>query len=57
LYKSPIACRQSGHPQKSLVDQLETHLKPVLRGLDYAAFDIDRAFAEVERLATLIRGD
>ncbi|MCY2991149.1 MAG: nucleotidyl transferase AbiEii/AbiGii toxin family protein [Planctomycetota bacterium] len=42
--------------KKLLVDQLETHLKPVLRGSDYAAFDIDRAFAEVERLATLIRG-
>ena len=40
-----------------VTDQLETHLKPVLRRSDYAAFDIKRAFAEVEKLAAMIRGD
>ncbi|MFV1979678.1 MAG: nucleotidyl transferase AbiEii/AbiGii toxin family protein [Rhodothermia bacterium] len=43
--------------RKLVEDQLETHLKPVLRSSDYAAFDIDRAFAEVEKLAAMIRGD
>jgi predicted nucleotidyltransferase component of viral defense system len=43
--------------RKPLEGQLETHLKPVLRSSDYAAFDIHRAFGEVEKLAALIRGD
>jgi predicted nucleotidyltransferase component of viral defense system len=42
---------------KELEDQLETHLKPVLRSFDYATFDIDRALATINRLAILIRGD
>lgn len=42
--------------RRSLENQLETHLKPVLRSADYAAFDIKRAFAEVEKLAAMIRG-
>lgn len=42
--------------RRSLDDQVETHLKPVLRSSDYVAFDIDRAFAEVEKLAAVIRG-
>lgn len=40
--------------RKSLEDQLESHLKPVLRSTDYAAFDIDVAFGHVEQLAALI---
>lgn len=43
--------------RRSLENQLETHLKPVVRSSDYAAFDIERAFAEVEKLAAMIRGD
>lgn len=43
--------------RKSIEDQLETHLKPVLRSSDYVAFDVERAFAEVEKLAAMIRGD
>jgi predicted nucleotidyltransferase component of viral defense system len=41
--------------RKTLEDQLETHLKPVLRSFDYATFDIDRALATIEELAALIR--
>ena len=41
--------------RQSLENQLETHLKPVLRGADYAAFDIEHAFAEVEKLVAMIR--
>jgi predicted nucleotidyltransferase component of viral defense system len=40
--------------RRSLEDQLETHLKPVLRSSDYAEFDIEHAFAEVEKLAALV---
>jgi predicted nucleotidyltransferase component of viral defense system len=43
--------------RKSLQDQLESHLKPVLRSFDYATFDIDRALAKIEELAALIRHD
>jgi predicted nucleotidyltransferase component of viral defense system len=43
--------------RRSLENQLETHLKPVLRGSDYAVFDIERAFTEVEKLAATIRGE
>ncbi len=43
--------------RRLLEDQLETHLKPVLRSADYAAFDIEYAFAEVEKLAAMLRGD
>lgn len=43
--------------RRSLENQLESHLKPVLRRSDYAAFDIERAFAEVKKLAALIRDD
>lgn len=43
--------------RKSIEDQLETHLKPVLRSSDYAAFDVERAFARVKQLAALIRGE
>jgi len=43
--------------KKSIEDQLETHLKPVLRSSDYAAFDVKRAFASVEQLAAMIRGE
>ncbi len=40
--------------RQSLDDQLETDLKPVLRSFDYAAFDIERAFAVVKNLAATI---
>jgi predicted nucleotidyltransferase component of viral defense system len=40
--------------RNSIEGQLETHLKPVLRSSDYAAFDVERAFAEVEKLAAMI---
>jgi len=43
--------------RRLLENQLESHLKPVLRNSDYAAFDIERAFAEVEKLAAMVRGD
>lgn len=43
--------------RKTLENQLETHLKPVLRSSDYAMFDIERALAEVEKLATMIQGN
>ncbi len=43
--------------RESLAEQLETHLKPVLRHSDYAAFDFDRAFAVVENLSLLIQED
>jgi hypothetical protein len=43
--------------RSTLEYQLETHLKPVLRSFDYAAFDIGRAFAEVEKLAAMIQDD
>ena len=43
--------------RKSLEDQLEANLKPVLRSSDYVAFDIERAFAAVEDIATVLRGD
>jgi len=43
--------------RRSLENQLESHLKPVLRRSDYAAFDIERAFAEVEKLAAMIQDD
>jgi hypothetical protein len=36
---------------------VETGLKPVLRSSDFVAFDIERAFAEVEKLAAVVRGD
>ena len=42
--------------RKSIRDQLETHLKPVLRSSDYADFDVERAFAKVEQLTAVIRG-
>ena len=40
--------------RRSFENQLEAHLKPVLRGSDYAAFDVERAFADVEKLAAVI---
>ncbi len=43
--------------RRLLENQLESHLKPVLRSSDYATFDIERAFAEVEKLTAMIRGD
>jgi len=43
--------------RRSLENQLETQLKPVLRSPDYAAFDFERAFAEVERIAAMIRDE
>ncbi|NQT37884.1 MAG: nucleotidyl transferase AbiEii/AbiGii toxin family protein [Planctomycetes bacterium] len=49
-----VAINTSPTRRKSVEDQLETHLKPVLRSSDYAAFDIERAFAEVEKLAAMI---
>lgn len=53
-----IAPIDTSRARRELVeDQLETHLKPVLRGFDYAAFDIERAFGEIERLAAMIRGN
>jgi len=41
--------------RKLLEDHVERRLKPVLRASDYAAFDVECALAEVERLAALIR--
>jgi predicted nucleotidyltransferase component of viral defense system len=41
----------------TIVSQVETHLKPVLRAADYTAFDINRAFAEIEQIAAAVRGD
>lgn len=35
--------------------QLETDLKPVLRSRDYAEFDFEHAFAELERIADLLK--
>ena len=35
--------------------QLDSELKSVPRSTDYAAFDVERAFAEVEKLAAAIR--
>jgi predicted nucleotidyltransferase component of viral defense system len=52
---SPVDTSQTR--RESLVSQLDTNLKPVLRSSDYEAFDIDRAFAEVETIAAMIRGD
>jgi predicted nucleotidyltransferase component of viral defense system len=43
--------------RRSLEDQLETDLKPVLRSSDYATFNMERALAEVEKLAAAIRED
>jgi len=43
--------------KRLLENQLETDLKPVLRTSDYAIFDMERAFADIERLAALIRGE
>ena len=52
---SPIDTSQAR--KKAVEEQMETHLKPVLRSSDYAAFDIQRAFAEVEKLSVLIQRD
>ena len=43
--------------RRTLEGQLETHLKPVLRKSDYEVFDVERAIAEVEKLAAMIHGD
>ncbi len=43
--------------RKSLEGQLETNLKPVLRSVDYASFDIERALAMAEKLARMIYGN
>lgn len=43
--------------RKSLTDQLETNLKPVLLRSDYTAFDIEHAFAVVENIAGKIRDE
>lgn len=48
---------ESRERRKSLEDQLETHLKPVLRSADYSAFDIETAFAHVEELAAIISNE
>jgi predicted nucleotidyltransferase component of viral defense system len=40
--------------RKALVDQLESKLKPVLRGADYSAFDVQRAFKALERIAAAL---
>jgi predicted nucleotidyltransferase component of viral defense system len=42
--------------RQAIEDQLEANLKPVLRSSDYATFDLERAFADVERLAAIIQG-
>jgi predicted nucleotidyltransferase component of viral defense system len=48
----------ASHARRQLLeDQLETDLKPVLRSSDYAAFDIKRAFEEVEKLAAMLHGE
>ena len=41
----------------AIVSQMETHLKPVLRAADYAAFDVERAFAEIRRIAATVGRD
>ncbi len=41
----------------AIENQLETHLKPILRSSDYTAFDIGGAFTDLEKLAAAIRGD
>ncbi len=43
--------------RKALESQLETHLKPVLRAADYAAFDVEGTFAEIGKIAALVRRD
>jgi predicted nucleotidyltransferase component of viral defense system len=43
--------------RRSLRNQLETHLKPVLRSSDYVAFDIGHGLSEIENLAAMISGD
>ncbi len=45
----------SENRRRFLEDQLETHLKPVLRGSDYTAFDVGGAFAAVGQLAVMIQ--
>ena len=40
--------------RKSLTDQLETRLKPVLRSADYSKFDFVHAFSEIEKLMAMI---
>lgn len=48
----------TSHARRQLLeDQLETELKPVLRSSDYAAFDIERAFAEVETIAAMLHDE
>ena len=48
----------ASHARRQLLeDQLETELKPVLRSSDYAAFDIKRAFAEVETIAAMLHDE
>lgn len=43
--------------RRLLENQLETQLKPVLRSSDYAAFDMQRIFAEIDTLILRIRGE
>ncbi len=48
---------ETGETRRRLLEsQLGTHLKPVLRGADYAAFNFGHAFAEVQELAAAILG-
>ena len=37
--------------KKALAKQVDTHLRPVPRQSDFDAFDLDRAFRIVQRLA------
>ena len=51
------AAIDTGETRRRLLEsQLETHLKPVLRSADYAAFNFGHAFAEVQELAAAILG-
>jgi len=39
----------------AIMSQMESHLKPVLRAADYAAFDIERAFADIGKIAAAVQ--
>jgi predicted nucleotidyltransferase component of viral defense system len=46
----------TGTRKKELISQLETQLKPVLRSIDYDAFDFEKAFRMISDLARKITG-
>ncbi len=46
----------TGSRKNELISQLETQLKPVLRSIDYDAFDFEKAFRAISDLARKITG-